>query len=616
MQHIDVWDLEECKGLMELQNNKKIEKVLSILALLGFIISSLLMYYRAFFGIELTDGAYYVSEAKEILSGNVSFAYNNSSKAVGFTYILIVLEAFYRIFKPDYEGVFLFCKLCFVTYKIICVLILYRILQKNEKKSNALIISTMLIAVDGYMQLFNYNNVPQLSMLLSGSLLYDVLEQGARNRKIENALAGVFAAVGCFANPGWGVAIILFIILIIVRSRNTKDRLANLCWFCGSMFSVVALAVAIISARTSIGELWYGFYRLFINPFPVEPLNPDKMWMDVYFSVKNPIIMLVVITLPVFVLVYIVATIYSRKKVRLNSNQKKEISITFALFIHTIYLCLTHIGDVGIIQLWGFSAFCYMLIFLALGICKEERIIFYLALYPPIFAVVEIILLSNGANIGRFVNAYTVMIPLLYTLLKNKSRTVRTLSLVTAFGITASYIFIDYAFVYRDDSISNLTTKVESGVYKGLYTTPTNAHDLPELEKYINSVIDSGESYAFRDNVPCAYLMAHTGEVCEMSTWDILQYSYHRNTPAVLFDYYRRRDMIPDKIIYIDYGRDENLSIADNEFRYNDWVNTYYSLIDDVELNETFYHVMVYQYDGSFDGDYQWWIDNYSNLMR
>ena len=73
--------------------------------------------------------------------------------------------------------------------------------------------------------------------------------------------------------------------------------------------------------------------------------------------------------------------------------------------------------------------------------------------------------------------------------------------------------------------------------------------------------------------------------------------------------------MIPDKIIYVDYGRDDKLSIEDPEYRYNDWVNEYYDLVEDIELNETFSRVMVYQYNGTFDGDYQYWIDAYWKLV-
>ena len=176
--------------------------------------------------------------------------------------------------------------------------------------------------------------------------------------------------------------------------------------------------------------------------------------------------------------------------------------------------------------------------------------------------------------------------------------------------------FTDFYYVYRDEHIQYLDYKVESGVYKGIYTTQARQNDLVELEEYLNQIVDEDESYSFRDNVPFAYLMMHKGKVCEISTWDYMQYSYHRNSPAPVFDYYRVRDMIPDKIIYVDYGRDANLSIEDPDYRYNDWVNSYYDKVDDFVMNGTFYHVVVYQYNGSFDGDYQTWIDNYYELIK
>ena len=168
--------------------------------------------------------------------------------------------------------------------------------------------------------------------------------------------------------------------------------------------------------------------------------------------------------------------------------------------------------------------------------------------------------------------------------------------------------------VYRDAAISELNHRVTTGVYAGLYTTETRVHDLPELEAYLNSVIGEDERYAFRDNVPGAYLMLHKGVVCEPSSWDMCAYTYGRNTPAVLFDYYRRRNMIPDKIIYIDYGRDSCLSIEKENYRYNDFVHAYYDLVDDFELNETFKHIMVYAYNGKFDGNIDWWIQNYYDI--
>ena len=159
-----------------------------------------------------------------------------------------------------------------------------------------------------------------------------------------------------------------------------------------------------------------------------------------------------------------------------------------------------------------------------------------------------------------------------------------------------------------------LDCRVESGVYQGLYTTESRANDLPELEEYLNTVVSQDEYYCFRDNVPCGYLMVRQGQMCESATWDIMQYSYGLNTPAPLFDYYMRRGTVPDKIIYVDFGRDDHLSIEDENFRYNDFVNAYYELVEEVALNGTFRRVLVYQYNGTFDGDFSYWIDTYREL--
>ena len=595
----------------------KHESIYTIAVLGGVILTSVLMYYRAFLGTELTDCAYYVSEAKEILNGNVPFAYNNSSKAVGFTFLLIAIEAIYGIFVSNLEGVFLFCKLCFVTYKIVIAFIVYWILQRRGKKSNALLMAGLLIVIDGYMPLFSYNYVPMFNMFLSGCLLYDAIEHNAPCKKMKVIAAGFLTSIGCFANPGWGVALIVFTVLMIVRGADKKEKIKTLIWFYGAVFVEVLIVFVPIAIQTSVSELWYGLYRLFINPIPVDSMNSNKTWMGVLDSFKDPVKQWLMIFLPVSLITFCFSKRYiSEKNEKLSNGQYVTLSVTTAMLLHVLYLCYSYRGSTGIVQLWGFMAFCYMVVFLVIGVFKNEKIVWYLAIYPPIYAAAEIILVSSGANVGRFVNAYTVLIPVLYVLMKNKTELVRIMANLMVGFVIIIYGYIGFHYVYRDDDCHNLISRVESGVYKGNYTTPARAHDLPELEEYLNNIIDEDETYAFRDNVPSAYLMVHKGKVCEMSTWDILQHSYRRNSPAVLFDYYRRRDMIPDKIIYIDFGRDENLSIFEDDYRYNDWVDAYYDLVDDIELNETFFHIMVYQYNGTFDGNYQWWIDNYWNLVK
>lgn len=81
------WSTEKVRKVWQ-----KREDIYTVLILCGVVFTVILMYYRTFFGTELTDEAYYVSEAKEMLNGNIPFAYNNSSKALGFTFLLLLRQ--------------------------------------------------------------------------------------------------------------------------------------------------------------------------------------------------------------------------------------------------------------------------------------------------------------------------------------------------------------------------------------------------------------------------------------------------------------------------------------------------------------------------------------------
>lgn len=595
---------------------QKKEKLYTALVLCGCFLVAILMYFRCFYGAEITDEAYYVSEAKEMLNGNIPYAVNNSSKALGYTFLLIPIQFIYKLFVPDLEGIFLVTRLCFVTFKLIIACIIYCVLQKEIKKANALLLIGILIPLSGYLQNFSYNTIPMWMLLLTGCLLYDALEQPTKYRNIEILGAGFSAAIACFANPGWALALFVFLILIVVRISNKKEKYKVLMLFFGAVVAEVAIVVVPIIVQTSFSEFWYGFYRLYFHPFPMDSLAPEKSLGEALGSFIEPLKRLVRIFIRTTIVVFFFAQIYlCKKQKKLASKQYLTLAIAVALFADVASSAHLKRG-VDLSDIWGFTAVVYFFVFAVLGLGKEEKVIWYLGVYPVLYSIAAIVLVAYDADISRFSNSVTVLIPLLYILLKQQVALTRGVGTLIAVVLILSIGYTDFKYVYRDDPIQSLDYKIESGVYKGIYTSVNRAKDIPELEEYLNGIIGEGETYAFRDNVPSAYLMVHTGKVCEISTWDILQYTYDRNSPAVMFDYYRRRDMIPDKIIYIDYGRDENLSIDDPKYRYNDWVNAYYDLVDDFKLNETYYRVIVYQYNGSFDENYQYWIDTYYNLIK
>lgn len=139
------------------------------------------------------------------------------------------------------------------------------------------------------------------------------------------------------------------------------------------------------------------------------------------------------------------------------------------------------------------------------------------------------------------------------------------------------FIYGAYAYMYREADFSLLTSRVESGPYKGLYTTQERNDGVTELEKYVRRYTSSEDLLLVMDNDPFIYLMSDAVP-CAPSTWDMALYSYKFDEPQLYYDYFRVTGREPTKIIYMNYGRDEVMSI-DTDYRFNEFVKEKYELI-------------------------------------
>ena len=231
-----------------------------------------------------------------------------------------------------------------------------------------------------------------------------------------------------------------------------------------------------------------------------------------------------------------------------------------------------------------------------------------MCIYPVVFSITLAITSGSSASVTRFSAAIPALAFAILIIYHSGWSPVRLLLMIGTLGVTAAMVMNTYQYVYRDSEIGKLNYKVESGVYKGLYTTEERGRDVMELEAFLNQSVEETEYYAFRDNVPAGYLMMHKGIMCDRSTWDCLQYTYGKTAQANLYAYYQRRGIIPNKIIYVDFGRDKQLSIDTEGFPYNAFVKAYYGMTGETKLNTTFKQVKLFEYNGTFDGDYDKWI--------
>ena len=115
----------------------------------GCILSAIIMIIRVFYGTELTDEAFYVSDALTMMHGNVYYAYNNYSYGTGGVFLMIPLLFIYELFVPNNAGVFLYTRICYMIFWYTVSILGYRILKKDFKKSSALLVTGFMITFAG-----------------------------------------------------------------------------------------------------------------------------------------------------------------------------------------------------------------------------------------------------------------------------------------------------------------------------------------------------------------------------------------------------------------------------------------------------------------------------------
>ena len=591
--------------------SQRLQNLTDHLIPIGCFCLIILVYFRAFLGTEITDEAYYIADTLGNLRGNCAYALNNYFAGIGYTFLPTPFFFVYLLFVPNGEGIVLFSRICFVTFKLFFYFCTYLILSRHVKPAHALLFVACSFSFSGLIPNFNYNSVPPVTMTLSAALAYDSIEGKDCPKKLAIFASGVMSGMTVFANPVYFAAIILHFFLILVRSGKGKVVRNAIFFVLGGMAAVLLVFVPLLF-QAGIQKLWSGFSSMLKNIFSVEYLSElsliDKL-RTFFHLIMNSLLFV-----PLCLLVWILPKLTPLKR-HVKCDMISCILLLVSFFVCVILLIQLYFRN-GWNSLYIVGKYSFVLVFLVLlfGVTKNFPLFLYLGLFPLVAAVLTVFGSSSTAVLSRFQLLLYSLHAIILLLMECKRPAVRSIAVLSAALCILLQGYTLFKVPYRDGSLHTLTTKVESGVYKGLYTTPRRAHDLPELEEYLNTIVSGDEYYAFRDNVPCGYLMMHKGKICDVSSWDCLQYTYRRDTPQKLFDYYKRREAIPDVILYIDYGRDPELSIDNKDFRFNDFVHKYYQRESEVSLNRTFSRIVVYRYSGGFDGNYDSWINAYNSI--
>lgn len=578
------------------------EYIIWILLIVGSVLSIGLMIYRCFLGTEFTDEAYYVSNGITMMKGNLPFAFNMSRQS-GMSLVLIPFLWIYQWMVPSLKGVFLYTRIAFLIWRLAIIILILFLLRKKYSKFSLIFAFAILIPYSGsIIHNFSYNTVSLWIFVFVATLLYVYVDcMDTKKRYSVEFAAGFCMCMAVMAHPLHlfsAIALLVIHFCFAPKEMRIKDLIAEIA---GALTQGLAVLVPVI-LNIGFKKLFYGIETIFFyQQYKPGTATFLEVIQGLVTGLKEPVIKNSICWLVVFFLLKFFIKLHKKEL----SNRDKVILSTMVVLMTALYETVKNYDSgLGIqIAVVIFEAG----FFISLWDILKKKKDYWVYLYIPLslFVVAEMFLANPSLNSLARIEFFAILVFALYLEgMRSYSNWVKGSLILAACFTIITFGIVNFGYIYRDEGITSLTTKVKGTEYNGLLTTPERALDIIELNAFLEQNISADETVCFKDNVPVAYTL-YSDNMLDIRTWDEMNYSYGCNDPSSTFRYFYSRGEIPDKIIYIDYGRDEVMSIDADGYRFNNFVEDYYDLDKRISLNDTFNQIAIYTNKGEFDGDFK-----------
>lgn len=539
-----------------------------------FVVGIIFLLNRIIRGIGYTDEMWYIAEPYIVSQGAVPYV-NNWTQAAGFTIPLAVVYKLFCAVNGGTEGIVLFSRLLYMVWLIAVLLGTFIIIKRRYGKSLPFqVIVPLLFMTPFQLYAINYNTIGLVYLMPICALIFPGWDKAEEKTEFYIGIpAGILMARTIIGTPNTLIVFAFLVILLIMRKKWNM--------FTGFLVGCGIMTIAVLGYCCLFGG---GAKKLFNGLI--------FMFSDMgYFKVEGISIGDKVIALRGFLRPFLLCTATAFcLKVFFYKRQK--------LYRYLLVLLLYGFAFYGIYKGWsGYpSGYARMIswnwfetILLSVFYPKEEKkkeiniLSLVVAVYFFVYAFVGF---TNISGFGP--RAFWLFVPSVLTYAGLHiacggeefhpccSKILLTLSMLV---LTVYMVKSSYGYVFDDEAVQMLDARVESGIWKGLYTTKDKRNYIDMLEKEVSGMIEEGRKVLFMDWASFAYLMSE-GTACAPSSYDSCVYSYQVNEPQIMYDYFEQIEDMPDDIVYIDFGKDEMLSIEDSTWRFNDFVLQNYSLAD------------------------------------
>lgn len=490
--------------------------------LIVFFVSLAWMLYRIHFGIDFTDEAYYAAFSWVYELGSRPFVEEiNFHHTLGL--LLWPLVKIFRLFTDGPDGIILYFRYMFVLISGVCALAIFTELKKKVPEFLSFFFAlSVFLYVPLSIPSPSYNN---LGVILS--ILALVLSQNSS--KPAQLTSGILSVVATLAYPS---LVAPFVVWTVLRLLTKKDLKSTAFYIAGLAFaSAVACSLFLYIGIANIVESLQANKTLNLQAPPVEKL------LQLFAEMSEPLIRRVPI------LILSLCLIWKRKFL--------EFFLSLLACVYIFELVTNESNLVMIANLY----FYYTAIASIFALTVYFWVYFRSYFAEFIFAMLACFIMgftsANGSfNFSFLVPAITLAIIL--TLKKNSPFLLKT----TTAALLACLCFYNahsfYHFVYRDETPATaLSTEVETGPFKGLYTSKEKHEYLMVIQNSLNKYLTPEiKSIAFVEDFPAGYLMT-TRQAKTRAIWMSPDPRIDRN---IFLSPYKTTQDLPDLVYIINDG--------------------------------------------------------------
>lgn len=485
--------------------------------LAGLLGIGMILFWRCFYSVNTTDEAYYIGTVYRLWFGDGMLCdeWNPTQQMCSFW--LYPFYALFRLILGSNDGMILAFRLLYIVFQLLISGYMYGKLKKFGYISFLPIFFYLLSTA------FNINSLSYNTMANSALVALLVTLVMMEKPDWKNCIwCGIFASIVVMGNPYAVFAYVLYgaacVIVTLLLKKWNKEIPVSLQFMTFFRMSLTAAGVMVVFL---LFTFWHATLERIVKnlPYIVGDQEHVQRWnvkiSDYFRYFREHYLGAVIVPVAVSII-----ALFDKKRIKHGAVYMglSVVSILPYMIYHGLISDYVPINLVTV-------PICFLGVTAYIVSAKKLHSVFYIWYLPAMIYPFIVQITSNTGPLAvsaGFVTAgaASVLLAASWAMEQENSLTKNTLHGVIVLQLVIM-LFLRITYVWVDSPMSELTTKVERGAAKGLYTTEVVAQYYEEIYDDIDALnMTEDDGFLVVGSEPLLYLYADR-QVASYSTWQV-----------------------------------------------------------------------------------------------